>query len=210
MRISTRARYALRLMIDIARHSGGERPVHLRQIAEWNDLSHGYLEQLMISLRNASLVRGLSGRKGGYILARPAEKIKLTEIVEAVIGPINLAECVLHPDNCPRSPICESRPIWVMLNVQIKNTLDRFTLADIADDKWLQKANKELVSIGGLLPKRKKGSRVRRTTAADRKSGGAYSLPCGSSKRNFRVEGKTIDLPSFAAPRNARKPGGII
>jgi len=210
MRISTRARYALRLMIDIARHSGGERPVHLRQIAEWNDLSHGYLEQLMISLRNASLVRGLSGRKGGYILARPAEKIKLTEIVEAAIGPINLAECVLHPDNCPRSSICESRPIWVMINVQIKNTLDRFTLADIADDKWLKRANKELVSIGGILATPKKSAHSRRKAAAKSKSAGTFSLPCGSGKRSFRAEGTMIDFLSFAAPRYTREPDGIL
>ena len=143
MKISTRARYALRLMVDIARKYDGLHPVNLRRVAEGNDLSFGYLEQLMISLRNASLVRGLSGRKGGYILARPAEQIRLIEIVEAVIGPINLAVCVLNPENCWRSPICESRPIWVMLNTMIREVLDRYTLADMAEERWLERIIRE-------------------------------------------------------------------
>jgi len=161
MRISTRARYALRLMVDLVRQYDGSQPVHLRQIAEDNDLSHGYLEQLMISLRNASLVRGLSGRKGGYILARPAEEIRLTEIVEAAIGPINVVDCVLYPENCWRSPDCESRPLWVMINAQIKKTLDRYSLAQMAKDNWLDKITKELAPLAGELAYPKKVIRKR-------------------------------------------------
>jgi len=146
MKISTRARYGLRLMVDIARQYDGLHPVQLRQVAEGNNLSLGYLEQLMISLRNASLVRGLSGRKGGYILARPADQIRITEIVEATIGPINLADCVRNPKNCPRSPVCESRPIWALLNTMILDVLGRYTLADMTDARWLERINRELPS----------------------------------------------------------------
>ncbi len=149
MKISTRARYALRLMADLARKTDGSTPIHLREIAEGNDLSHGYLEQLMISLRNASLVRGLSGRKGGYVLARPAEQIRIREIIEAVIGPINLADCVLYPQNCERSPICETRPIWVLLNYSIIKVLEDYSLADIADKDWLKNIAVELAKMTG-------------------------------------------------------------
>jgi len=161
MRISTRARYALRLMVDLVRHYDGSGPVHLRQIAEDNDLSHGYLEQLMISLRNASLVRGVSGRKGGYVLARPAAEVRLIEIVEAVIGPINIVECVQYPENCGRSPDCDSRPIWVMINCMVKDVLDRYTLAQMADDNWLEKITADLLPMAGKLARPKKISRAK-------------------------------------------------
>ncbi len=149
MRISTRARYALRLMVDLVRHYDGSRPVHLRKIAEDNDLSHGYLEQLMISLRNASLVRGLSGRKGGYVLARPAEEITLAEIVEAAIGPINVVDCVTFPENCPQSSECKTRPIWVLINHAVRDVLCSYTLAQISEDKWVDKMYKKFSSILG-------------------------------------------------------------
>ena len=168
-------------MSDLARKTDGATPIHLRQIAEGNDLSHGYLEQLMISLRNASLVRGLSGRKGGYILARPAEQIKIREIVEAVIGPINLADCVLHPQNCERSPICETRPIWVLLNHNILEVLGQYSLADIADKDWIKVMAVELAKLtGDPLYSRKdfkklqkvKTSGTRKRTPMSRQAGG--------------------------------------
>ena len=68
MKLSTRARYALRVMLDIARHGGRETPVSLAAVATRTDLSHGYLEQLAMGLRRARLLRGVAGRKGGYML----------------------------------------------------------------------------------------------------------------------------------------------
>lgn len=186
MRISTRARYALRLMVDLVRRYDGSHPVHLRQIAEENDLSHGYLEQLMISLRNASLVRGLSGRKGGYVLARPPEEIKLTEIIEAAIGPINVVDCVLCPENCDWSPDCKTRPIWVMINARIKEVLNRYSLADMAADNWLVRITEELAPSAGELAYPKKvirrkqkaiPGRPRSKAASASRGGGTHSTP---------------------------------
>ncbi|MFC2171927.1 RrF2 family transcriptional regulator, partial [Acidobacteriota bacterium] len=118
MKISTRARYALRVMIYISQLSNGRRPVDLRQIAKLSELPRGYLEQLMIALRKAKLVRGVSGRKGGYMLASKAADITLTDIVEAAIDPICLTGCITTPDACDRSPFCETRPIWVLINLK--------------------------------------------------------------------------------------------
>jgi len=134
-------------MVDLVRHDDGSGPVHLRKIAEDNDLSHGYLEQLMISLRNAALVRGLSGRKGGYVLARPAEEITLTEIVEAAIGPINVVDCVNFPENCKLRSKCTTRPIWVLINHAVRDVLDNYTLAQLAEDNWLEKITRKLAAI---------------------------------------------------------------
>jgi len=93
MKLSTRPRYAIRLMLDISRYSKQGEPVHLREIATRNNLSKGYLEQLVVSLKNAQLIRSFSGRGGGYLLVRPPEQITILEIVEATIGQINIVDC---------------------------------------------------------------------------------------------------------------------
>jgi|GEM_PF-166641 len=190
MRISTRARYALRLMVDLVRRYDGSHPVHLRQIAEENDLSHGYLEQLMISLRNASLVRGLSGRKGGYVLARPPEEIKLTEIVEATVGPISVLDCVLCPENCDRSPDCKTRPIWVMINTRIKEVLNRYSLADMADDNWLVRITEELAPSAGELAYPKKVIRRKQKAIPGRPRSRASSASRGANIHRAAVRKK--------------------
>lgn len=171
-------------MVDLVRHFDGSAPVHLRKIAEDNDLSHGYLEQLMISLRNASLVRGLSGRKGGYVLARPAEDITLTEIVEAAIGPINVVDCVSFPENCGIYTECKTRPIWVMINQAVREVLDSYTLAQMADDRWLETMSRRLDEVAGArpvqpLPTRAGAQPSRRTLETVTAARGVGSTPCG-------------------------------
>jgi Rrf2 family protein len=171
-------------MVDLVRHFDGSAPVHLRKIAEDNDLSHGYLEQLMISLRNASLVRGLSGRKGGYVLARPAEDITLTEIVEAAIGPINVVDCVSFPENCGIYTECKTRPIWVMINHAVREVLDSYTLAQMADDRWLETMSLRLEEVTGVRPVQPSPTRAgaqpsRRSSEPVTAARGVGSTPCG-------------------------------
>lgn len=184
-------------MVDLVRHYDGSQPVQLRKIAEDNDLSHGYLEQLMISLRNASLVRGLSGRKGGYVLARPAEEIKLIEIIEAVIGSINIVECVQFPENCARSAECESRPIWVMINCSIKDVLGRYTLAQMADDEWLDRITAELLPVAGKLARPKKPRRGRGRTSCDLSR---------RAKSSTKLAGSACGWPPLDKPPARKKP----
>ena len=85
MKLSTRARYTLRMMIDMARHGGVDTPVSLASVAHRTDLSRGYLEQLATGLRRARLLRGVAGRKGGYRLARPASEIKRAAKEEGMV-----------------------------------------------------------------------------------------------------------------------------
>ena len=190
MKISTRARYSLRLMVGLARSYDGSHPVHLRQIAKENDLSRGYLEQLMIPLRNASLVRGLSGRNGGYMLARPPEQIKPIEIVEAAVGPISVLDCVPCPENCDRSPDCKTRPIWVMINTRIKEVLNRYSLADMAADNWLVRITEELAPVAGELAYPKKVIRRKRKAASGRPGSRASSASRGANIRRAGVRKK--------------------
>ena len=135
MKLSTRARYALRAMIQIARGRVDGKPVNLSDIASRTWVSRRYLEQLVIPLKNASLIRGLSGKEGGYLLAKPAENIRVGEIIEAAIGPINIVECVNDPDSCMQLEWCECRPLYVLLNQRIKEAFDAVKLADLAEGR---------------------------------------------------------------------------
>ncbi len=134
MKLSTRARYALRMMLVFARHAGNGRAVSLNRVAEECDISRRYLEQLVIGLKNGELIRGKSGQGGGYSLSRQADQIKLREIVESAIGPISIANCVLHPEICDRSDTCSCRMLYQLLNNQITSTLDSLALSDLADN----------------------------------------------------------------------------
>jgi len=130
MKLSTRARYALRMMVEFARRSG-EDPVSLAEVAESTNLPKRYLDQLVIGLKAQALLRSVRGRGGGYQLTRPPEEISVGQITQAAIGPINVVECVLQPDVCPRSDDCEFRWIYAQVNAQITEVLDGITVADL-------------------------------------------------------------------------------
>jgi Rrf2 family protein len=132
MKLSTRARYALQAMLAIARMTDGDRPISLGKVAERTRLSRRYLDQLTVSLKNASLLRSVGGRSGGYLLARKSTEIRIKHIVEAAIGPISIVDCVGHPESCLKSELCECRTLYSLINKRITDALDEFTLADLA------------------------------------------------------------------------------
>jgi Rrf2 family protein len=146
MKISTRGRYALRMMLDIARHDGENTPVSLASVADRTGISHGYLEQVALALRSARLVRGVAGRHGGYKLALPARDISIREIIEATIGPICVVDCIEEPEACLRSEDCECRVVYALINRRIGEVLDEFTLGDLADPRWLRETVDALTS----------------------------------------------------------------
>ena len=141
MKLSTRARYALRMMVIFARHNG-EKPavVSLNEVASESNVSRRYLEQLVIGLKNGALIRGKSGKGGGYCLAKPADRIRIRQIIEAAIGPINIVECVLQPELCIKSDFCECRSLYGLINKKITSVLDGVVLADLIDGKRLEEA----------------------------------------------------------------------
>lgn len=153
MRISTRGRYALRMMLDVARHGGEDSPVSLASVSERTGISHGYLEQVALALKSARLVRGVAGRHGGYKLAKQAVDISIRQIIEATIGPVCVVDCIDEPEACLRADYCECRVVYALINQRIGEVLDEFTLADLADPKWLNDTvgtlNPQLVTLGG-------------------------------------------------------------
>jgi Rrf2 family cysteine metabolism transcriptional repressor len=154
MRISTRGRYALRMMLDIARNGGDGSPVSLSSVSERTDISHGYLEQLAPALRAARLVKSVAGRHGGYRLGAPASKITIRQIIEASIGPVCVVDCVEEPESCLKAEFCECRIVYALINQRVAQVLDDFTLEDLLDPSWISDKEIELgeprLAIGGV------------------------------------------------------------
>ena len=138
MKLSTRARYALRSMIAIDRLTNDGKPASLKRVSRLTRTSRRYLEQLAIGLKDAALLKGVSGRSGGYLLARPAREIKVGQIVEAAIGPIAIADCLQEQEICIQADFCECRCLYMLINERIKQVLNEYSLADLSDKKLIK------------------------------------------------------------------------
>jgi Rrf2 family protein len=158
MRLSTRARYAMRMMVQITRHTGDGTAMSLGEVSENARISRRYLEQLVITMKNASLVRGIAGKGGGYILTRSATDITLRQIVEAAIGPINVVECVLDPEICIESDCCECRFVYRTINERIVRVLDELSLDDISHQSRAESPLANLIVDGSSCPTRAKSA----------------------------------------------------
>jgi Rrf2 family transcriptional regulator, cysteine metabolism repressor len=138
MMFSTKAEYGVRVMVELARRTSGE-PVPLAEIAANDGLPLAYLEHLVARLRKAGLVDSRRGSRGGYLLARPAAKITMAEVVEALEGSIAPIECISEAADgsivCSResSPdhVCPTKLLWTRVRFSIVNTLRETTLADL-------------------------------------------------------------------------------
>lgn len=130
--ISTKGRYALRLLIDVA-DQGDKTPVPLRDVAERQGISEKYLQHVSKQLVSAALLVGTSGRGGGYRLARSAEKIYVLEALEAAEGPLAPVAC-LKPDAkpCERAPYCKTLPLWQRFDALTRELFGSVTIADLA------------------------------------------------------------------------------
>ena len=132
--MSTRGDYASRALLSLALHADESAPTSVRDIAERTGLPQPYLEQILLALKGAGLVRSKRGVGGGYILAREPGQITLGEIVSAVDGPIALGDFgEPHQDGaCDHEGQCVLLAVWAGIGARIRSQLDSFTLADIA------------------------------------------------------------------------------
>ena len=133
--ISTRGRYALRAMVDLALHSDDD-PVARRDIAERQGISADYVAQLFRQLGEADLLEGVKGPGGGYRLARDATEIRAGDVVRAVEGPLALVHCVVQEDEipCKRVDRCATHLLWKRLSQVMTEFLDSVTLQDLCDE----------------------------------------------------------------------------
>ena len=133
MKISTKGRYALRLMLDIAQHDSGE-PVRLKDIAERQDISMKYLEQIVSALVKANFLVSIRGPQGGYLLARRPETYTVGSILRITEGNLAPVECLSTPENmCDRASTCATLRIWKELDQAISSVVDKYTLEDLVD-----------------------------------------------------------------------------
>ncbi|MFH0847234.1 MAG: Rrf2 family transcriptional regulator [Chloroflexota bacterium] len=130
MKVSTRGRYALRAMVDIALNYR-EEPVVLSDVARRQEISEQYLEHLARPLRVAGLVRSVRGARGGFVLARSPSTIKVSDIIRAVEGSTALVECVDSPLQCHRADSCPTRGIWVKATEAVDQVFGSITLEDL-------------------------------------------------------------------------------
>ena len=138
MLISTKGRYALRMMIDIAEHSERER-VSLREIGQRQDISAKYLEQLARSLCASGLLNGSRGQGGGYALSKGADEISVGDILRSAEGTVAPVSCLAHPETaCPRRDECTTIEFWAGLDDAIERYVDAWTLDDLVRGACIQ------------------------------------------------------------------------
>lgn len=139
MKFSTKGRYGLRAMIEIAAHEK-DGPVSIHTIAERQGLSSRYLEQLLTPLKQAGLVKSIRGAQGGYVLGKNAENITAGDIIRVLEGPISPVDCIseLQPGECARACKCVTRDIWVEIRDAVSEILDSHTLADLAQESEIK------------------------------------------------------------------------
>ena len=130
MRLSTRSRYGVRLMLALAMNKSKE-PVFLKDIANSEEISEKYLSQIIMPLKAKGLVATFRGAHGGYLLGKPASEITLRNIVEPLEGDLSLVDCVGNPGICDKSTACAAKQVWDEMSSILLGFLDTFTLDDL-------------------------------------------------------------------------------
>lgn len=130
MKVNTKVRYGLRAILQIAGEYGGE-PVPISAIAENQEISGKYLEQVVGALRRANLIVSRKGVRGGYTLGRPPCDITLWDVISALDSHTAPVDCVAEPQTCDRAGDCLTRSIWTLLDARLKEFWTSFTLEDL-------------------------------------------------------------------------------
>ena len=132
MKLSTRSRYGIRLMLDLALHED-EGPIRLGAVAQRQEIGIKYLEQIIIPLKKAKYIKSVRGPRGGHMLARPPEQITVGEIVRLLEGGLKLTRCTQHPEECGRSSHCVTRTLWMEAAEAISDRFDAITLRELVN-----------------------------------------------------------------------------
>lgn len=135
MKLSTKGRYGVKAMLDLAVHSS-EGQIALKSIAERQDISENYLEQLFATLKKSGLVKSIRGSQGGYILGHDPKDITIGAILRALEGSLAPVDCVMEEDpaSCGRSEVCVTRFIWEKMRDKINEVVDSITLNDLIEE----------------------------------------------------------------------------
>ena len=132
MKISTRSRYGLRAILELAMEYG-KGPLQIKIIAERQEISNKYLEQIMAILKSVGLVRSIRGAIFGYILAKEPKNVQISDIFIALEGPLVTVDCIDHPEFCTRCTDCVTRHVWTEIQDSIMKVMNSITLQDLVD-----------------------------------------------------------------------------
>ena len=133
MKLSTRGRYGIHTMYDLALNAESG-PQSIKAIAERGGMPDAYLEQLIAVLKREGLVTSTRGAQGGYMLARPASAITVGDVLRAMEGGLNLVDCLDGEDACDKACACPSRIVWMKLRDGMNSIVDGITLQDMVED----------------------------------------------------------------------------
>ena len=128
--ISTRGRYALRVLTDLAEHEGERIP--MREVASRQEISLKYIERILPELTRAGLIEGTHGKGGGYRLCRPAHEIRVGDVLRLTEGTLSPVACLSYGENpCPRAADCRTLPLWERYRKMTEEFFDEVTVADL-------------------------------------------------------------------------------
>jgi len=130
MKLSTKARYGTRAMLDLAPHYG-QGLILVKDIARRQQISELYSEHLLMLLKAAGMVRSIRGARGGYTLAVPPSQISVSDIVQALEGSVAPVDCVDDPEVCPQADMCVPRDFWTEMKKAVNGVLESTTLQDL-------------------------------------------------------------------------------
>ncbi len=133
MRLSTKGRYGVRIMLDIARN-GRDAPVKIAEVAKRQNLTQKYTEQLTGTLAKKGLLKSVRGAQGGYLLTRTPEEYTLFEILNSLEEGIFLVDCVTGTESCARVEACKARKFWSGLYDTVKDYMEGYTLKDLIEN----------------------------------------------------------------------------
>lgn len=138
MKLSTKGRYGLRALIDLALYSENE-TVSIQSIARRQNISDSYLEQLMRKLRSAGLIVSVRGAQGGYKLARPANEISVGDVLRALEGSLEAVTCGGEDNSCQGAGLCVTKFVWERINSSIRDTVDSIKLSQLVEESRLMR-----------------------------------------------------------------------
>jgi Rrf2 family protein len=133
MKLTTKCRYGLRVLLDLGIHFSEKQPRMLKDIAQNQGISEKYLSLLVIRLRRGGFISSVRGAGGGYKLARPPKMIMLIDVLEVMEGPLAIVDCLNQTDYCPKSQHCSAQVLWSQINQQIRNVFAQYTLQDLLE-----------------------------------------------------------------------------
>lgn len=149
MKLSTKGRYGLRAMIDMARNSEKD-PVSINSVALRQGISEGYLEQIVSLLKKAGLVKSIRGAGGGYVLAKKTEEISVGDILRALEGNLEPVRCAAYysDEGCTASEGCVTKYVWQKINDSINKTVDEITLKELVKESRILNPEDHAVDSG--------------------------------------------------------------